>query len=378
MNFCGKSWLEISKSAIKNNVRALAALTNKRTGFLAVVKANAYGHGLEIAAKEAIRAGADWLGVDNVSEAERARAAVRRAPILILGYTPRSAIRRALNTNARLIVYDPEVVRAIGQTKRLARIHLKIETGTTRHGVGEKGLRLILREARKYKSIVIEGLSTHYANIEDTTDHRYAAAQLTEFVRLANLAQKLWGRPIPIRHTAASAAAILFPETHFNLARFGIALYGLWPSRETMVSAKERKINLKLEPALSWKAILAQVKDVKKGTPVSYGLTARVTRDSKVAVVPVGYSDGYDRGLSSIGEVLIRGRRAPILGRVCMNMFMIDVTDIGGAKAEDEVVLIGRDRTEFVSADELAAKIGTINYEIVSRISAETGRRAVA
>lgn len=369
-----KTWVEVSRQAIGDNLRELRARLGAKVALLAVVKANAYGHGLIGASKIALRSGAAWLGTDSIDEALALRKIARSAPILILGYSRPGRIREAVAAKLRLTVYNPETLKAIARTNHPARVHLKLETGTTRQGVDEKGLFQLLKLARRHPKIAVEGLSTHYANIEDTTDHRYASAQLIEYVRLATLAEKLYGQPIPIKHTACSAAAILFPETHFTMARVGIALYGLWPSRETMISARERGVELKLTPALTWKTVVAQVKSVRKGTPISYGLTVKATRKSKIAVVPVGYWDGFDRKLSAVGEVLVRGHRAPLLGRVCMNMFMADVTDIPSVKPEDEVVLVGSQGKENITPEEIAQKIGTINYEVISRINPQIKR----
>jgi alanine racemase len=372
-----KTWIEVSSAALRNNVRALKKRVGKKVALMAVVKANAYGHGLVGTASIALRSGAAWLGVDSVDEALQVASVARKTPTLILGYTPLARIKDAVHCGARMVVYNQETIRAIAATKRAARVHIKLETGTTRQGVGEQGLRALIRTIRRFPNITIEGLSTHYANIEDTTDHTYAAAQLATFVRLSAIAEHTYGRPIPVKHTACSAAAILFSETHFSVARTGIALYGMWPSHETYVSAKERGVTLSLMPALTWKTIVAQVKMVAKGTPVSYGLTTRLTRNARIAVIPVGYWDGVDRKYSSVGAVLIRGRRAPVLGRICMNMFMVDVTDIPAVRLEDEVVLIGAQKREVITPEEFAAKIGSFNYEAVTRINPLIPRRFV-
>jgi alanine racemase len=211
-------------------------------------------------------------------------------------------------------------------------------------------------------------VTTHFANIEDTTDHGFAESQIATFARLSDAVASAGGPP-PIRHAACSAAALLFNRTHLDLARIGISLYGLWPSKETYVSCLERgKPSLELRPALSWKTRIAQVKTVPEGGYIGYGCTYRATRPTRIAVLPVGYYEGYDRGLSGIGHVLVRGRRAPIRGRVCMNMCMVDVSDIPGASIEDEVVLLGRQGDERIAAEQIAGWCGTIAYEIVSRI----------
>ncbi len=372
-----KTWVEISSAALQNNVRLLKKRIGKKVALMAVVKANAYGHGLRGTAAIAVRSGATWLGVDSVDEALQATTVAKKTPTLILGYTPLARVKDVVRIGARMIVYNQETIRAIGATKKSARVHIKLETGTTRQGVQERELVSLIQTIKRFPKITIEGLSTHYANIEDTTDHAYAAAQLASFVRLAAVAEKVYGKEIPVKHTACSAAAILFPETHFSMARTGIALYGMWPSHETYVSAKERGVALDLRPALTWKTLIAQIKEVSKGTAVSYGLTARLTRPSRVAVIPVGYWDGVDRKYSSVGTVLIRGRRAPVLGRICMNMCMVDVTDVPGVRLEDEVVLIGKQKGEQVTPEEFAAKIGSFNYETVTRINALIPRRYV-
>lgn len=341
---------------------------------MAVVKSNAYGHGLTLTAG-IIGKKADWFGVDSVDEGAALRKAGIHHPILILGYTPLSGLREAVANDLRLTVYNAETIKALSalRSRRPARVHIKIETGTTRQGIAGVELLRLAKLAAGSRGVLLEGISTHFANIEDTTDHRYAMGQLKRFVEDSKRLSAA-GIDVGVRHTACSAAAILFPETHFNLARVGIGLYGLWPSKETRVSVQRTGTSLDLQPAMTWKTIVAQVKRIKRGTPISYGLTDRVSRDSTVAVLPAGYWDGYDRKLSSVGSVLIRGRRTKILGRVCMNMMIADVTDIPGVKLEDEVVLLGRQGREIIAAEDLASKIGTINYEVIARINPQIPR----
>jgi alanine racemase len=224
--------------------------------------------------------------------------------------------------------------------------------------------------------VALEGVSTHFADIEDTTDQSYARKQLSRFRDGLEMLEGA-GLPPSLRLTAASAGTILHPEARFDLVRAGIALYGLWPSAETEAAAIDADLKIDLQPVLAWKAVIAQVKELPTGTPVSYGLTERLKRPSRIAVLPVGYFDGLDRGLSSIGKVLVRGRRAKVLGRVCMNMCVVDVTDIPGACAGDEAVIIGRQGREIVSAEGLADAVGTINYEIVARLNPLLPRRLV-
>lgn len=378
-----KTWVEVSKKALLENIKQFKKLVGKDCIFAGIVKSNAYGHGL-VEVAEALdspnKSGNDkrgarnddvWFGVDSIDEAIILRKNGVKAPILVLGYTLNDRLEDAVKNNLRLIVYNKETVKNLGKiTEKLnkkIKIHIKTETGTSRQGVGEGDILSFVNLVKKYHKIEIEGISTHFANIEDTTDHSYAEKQLEKFNAVVRFLENN-DINIPIKHTASSAATVLFPETHFDMVRVGISLYGLWSSKETLLSALgRRKINL--IPALTWKTKVAQVKKIEKGTPVSYGLTEKVKRDSIIVVLPIGYYDGYDRKLSSIGEVLIRGKRCRVLGRICMNMCVVDVTDVKNVEIEDEVVLLGRDGDEIITAEELASKIGTINYEVVTRIN---------
>ena len=368
-----KVWVEISKSALIHNLKQFRKLIGPNKKLAAIVKSNAYGHGLIEIAKIAENSKADWLGVDSVDEAITLKKNKLKSPILILGYTIYSRLSDIVNHSFRQTVYSKEIIKKLGQIsnrkKKKTYLHLKLETGTSRQGVLEKDLIKLIKLIKQYKYLNLEGISTHFANIEDTTDHTYARKQLADFKRLVEKAEKKFNQKIPIKHAACSAATILFPQTHFNLVRAGISIYGLWSSGKTHVSAKDRKINFTLKPVLTWKTIIAQVKKLKAGAPIGYGLTEILTQDSKIAILPIGYWDGYDRSLSSIGNVLIQGKRCRILGRVCMNMIIVDVSHITNIKPEDEVVLIGQQGQEKITADEIAGKINTINYEVVARIN---------
>lgn len=367
------NWVEINRQALVNNVRRFKAHIGAGVRLAAVVKSNAYGHGLLETARIVLDAGADWLAVNSLEEAARLRQAGVGAPIILLGYVPVALLEAAVELDVRLTVYNCETVERlerIAQAQRTqARVHIKVETGTNRQGVRPENLLEFARLIGRSPALVLEGLSTHYANIEDVTEHHYAEYQLRNFNQACRLLEE-HGIHVPIKHTACTAAAILFPQTLFNMARVGIGLYGLWPSKETKISALQANIALnELSPVLTWKTRIAQIKTVKAGESIGYGCTDVATQDIQLAVLPVGYYDGYDRKLSSVGYVLIRGQRAPILGRVCMNMIMVDVTSIPQARVEDEVVLLGRQGDAVISAETLAAKIGTINYEVVTRIN---------
>lgn len=367
------SWLEIDVEAIRANVRAFRRRLPESTAVAAVVKSNAYGHGVELVAPAALEAGASWLAVINLEEAlELQRLVDSRTPILIMGYVPTTGIDTAVARGFRLTLYDPAVLEAASAAARRvgapARVHLKAETGTHRQGLMPEELLALARRAAADPLIEIEGLSTHFADIEDTTDHTFAAGQIRRFAEVSDqLVREL--SVTPLCHTACSAAAILFPDTHLDIARVGISLYGLWPSSSTLVSARERGVgDFALSPAMTWKTLVAQVKDVPEGGFVGYGRTWRASRPSRIAVLPVGYYEGYDRSLSGRAHVLLGGRRAPVVGRICMNMTMVDATDVPAVSAGQTAVLLGRDGGEELSAAQLGDWAGTIHYEIVSRV----------
>ena len=367
-----RSWVEINKKVLQHNIEQFQKLIGDKIELVAIVKANAYGHGLVEIAKIAVSSGVNWLGVDSIDEALKLRKTGIDAPILILGYTLLSKLKEIIKYDLRQVVYNKETIvelakQATKQKKKI-KIHLKVETGTLRQGLKKEELLELARFIKKHSQIQIEGIYTHYANIEDTTDYDFAQLQLKRFKQAVDLLEKN-DIKVPIKHTACSAAIILFPETYFNMVRLGISMYGLWPSKETFVSAQEKNQRINLEPILTWKTRIAQIKNIKAGDPVGYGLTERVSRDSKIAVLPVGYWDGYDRKLSGVGNVLIKGKRCKLLGRVCMNMVVVDVTDVIDAKLEDEVIILGKRGKEEITVEEIAQKIGTINYEVVTRIN---------
>lgn len=366
-----KTWVEVSGSALAANAATLKRAAGKDVALMAVVKSNAYGHGIPEVVAALAKSPVDWFGVDAPREAELVRKAGAKKPVLVLGYVPKAEAARAVRQGFSMTVYNRENVVALAKAatrRNPAKIHLKLETGTSRQGILASDLPAFAKLLRKYPQVTVEGVSTHYANIEDTTDSSYAMGQLGRFKDMLGTLRKGGVTP-KVVHSACSAAVLLYPETHFAMVRSGIALYGLWPSKETRVSAAEKGRSPSLVPALSWKTIVAQVKDLPSGSPVSYGLTERLSRRSKIAVIPVGYWDGFDRKLSSVGRVLIRGRRAKVLGRVCMNMCVVDVTDVPGVKVEDEVTLIGRQGKDAIAAEDVAGAVGTINYEVVTRIN---------
>jgi alanine racemase len=366
------TWIEISKSSLENNIQQLRKIIGKKTLLCPCVKANAYGHGLIETSKIFLNAGADWLSVNSVYEAQALRNAGIKEPLYILGYVPLDSIKLAIGLDCRLVVYNHETLNAVSSacTKKdnTAKIHLKVETGTNRQGILYKDLKAFSQNARTFNNIEIEGLSTHFANIEDTTDHSYAELQLKRFTDAASSLKEA-GINIPILHCANSAATILFEKTRFNMVRPGISCYGMWPSSETYDAyIHEIKNGFKLTPALTWKAKIAQVKSIPAGDPVGYGCTYKTEKDTKIAIIPVGYYDGYDRGITN-GHVLINDQISPVRGRVCMNIIMADITGIPNVSTEDEAVLIGRCGDKEITAEDFASWAGTINYEVTTRIN---------
>lgn len=375
------SWIELDAAAIACNIRKFRARLPEETRLMAVVKGEAYGHGMLQVARAALSAGADWLGVFHLGEAITLREAGIEAPVLVLGYVPRADLAEAIRIEARITVSSLQTVedasKAASVAGRPARLHLKLETGTHRLGLIDSDLDAVLEQIGGDPGLVLEGVHTHFANIEDTTEHGYARGQLSTF---NDLLEKIRARgfQVPLPHTACTAAAILFPETYFEMVRIGIGQYGLWPSKETYLSAMQEGVDaLELQPAFTWKTLVAQVKQVPAGVYVGYGCTYRTTRPTRLAILPVGYANGYDRLLSNVGHVLIRGVRAPIRGRVCMNLTMVDVTDIADVTLEDEVVLLGRQADEVISAEQMAAWAQSINYEVVTRADPFAPRQVI-
>lgn len=364
-------WAEVDLGAVAHNVREIRRITAKNAAVMAVVKANAYGHGAAAVSKAALEGGAGWLGVARVSEGAELRAAGIEAPVLVLGYTPPQAVATALRLNLSLTAYTLDMaVTAAGVAASLgvkARLHFKVDTGMGRLGwLPEKKAVQEILKAAGLPGVEAEGIYTHFA-AADARDKTYTLLQLEKFLTLVRQLEKA-GLEFPLRHAANSAAIMEVPDSHLDLVRAGIALYGLYPSDEVDRS----KVGLK--PALSLKARVAHVKEVPAGFAVSYGCTYVTSRPTVIATLPLGYADGYSRLLSSKGEVLLGGQRVPVVGRVCMDQIMVDAGRVPGVRPGDEAVLIGRQGGGEISADEVARWIGTINYEVTCMVSGRVPR----
>ena len=368
------TWIEISEEAFASNLDFFKKIIPEKTELAVVVKANAYGHGLKEIAELAEKNGIQSYCVHTLEEALLLRKRGKNYNILIMGPVPSERLPEAVENSFRLVVYDPDVLSALnritGNMDQSVFIHMKLETGTYRQGINPDDVELFLEKLKKTSHIFLEGVYTHFANIEDTTDHSYALSQLQRFKDITTHIQQAY--PNIKKHTACSAAALLFSETHFDMVRLGISMYGLWPSRETYVSYKinhSQNGEDVLRPILSWKARVGQVKSVPANQFIGYGCSYQTTRTTQLAVLPIGYADGYSRSLSNQAFVLLHGRRAPVRGRICMNLIMVDITDIPDVRPGDEAVLIGKQGTGIITVDHLASLAGTINYEFITHLN---------
>lgn len=371
-------WAEIDLEAIVNNLTVVRRLVPAGTKIMAVVKANAYGHGAVAVAGRLASAGADALGVARLAEATSLREAGIQLPILIFGYTPPEAaailVGQHISQTVFSLSYAERLNRCAGHLAGPVSIHIKLDTGMGRLGVmneeiacqrvghqGEKWSACsAVSEIFNFSNLRTEGIYTHFA-ASDSRDKKSAREQLRRFNETVTRLEAD-GLHIPVKHAANSGAVIDMPEAHLDMVRPGIMLYGLFPSDEVL----NRQIDLK--PAMQLKARIAQIKRVPKGFTVSYGHTYATPRETRLATLPIGYADGYCRLLSSRGVVLVNGHLAPVIGRVCMDQTMIDVGGIEGVQEGDEVVLIGKQGDRKVSAEMVAERVGTINYEIVSTL----------
>jgi len=371
-------WAEIDLAAIAHNVRELRRLIGDKVQLMVAVKANAYGHGAVQVARTALESGADQLGVARVEEGVALRRAGIEAPILILGYSPPDTASDLIEHRLMPTVYALENARAFSAAaaavNRSIAFHIKVDSGMGRLGVPCDALQLDISQqpVAAIKAIIqlpgleFQGLCTHFATA-DHGDKTFAHRQFSRFQALvADL--EAAGIEIPIKHAANSGAIIDMPETHLDMVRAGISLYGLNPSLEVDLS------RIDLRPALSLKARIIHLKTVPAGTRISYGGTWTSPCATTIATIPAGYGDGYSRRLSNRGRMLVNGKRAPIVGRVCMDLTMLDVGHIDDVKVDDEAVLIGRQGEEEISADEIAGLLGTINYEVVTALMARVER----
>jgi alanine racemase len=363
------NWVEIDKAALANNVRQLRQLIGDDVTLMAVVKADGYGHGAVATSITALANGAQALGVASLVEALELREAGIDAPILVLSYTPAHAVRHALRHDITLTLYDLDLARAYNQAARemrtRLRVHVKIDTGLGRMGVLADEAVAFFRHLTSLPHLDIEGIYTHFSMSDE--DPLYTADQLRTFKSVVN-PLRASGFSFKYIHAANSAATLTARDTHLNMVRVGVALYGLSPSDTVRIPPE-------FVPVMSWKTVIAQVKTLPPGQPVGYGQTYTTTGYERIAVIPVGYAYGFRRKPHNWGRVLVHGQYAPVVGRVSMEKTSINVTHIPNAAIGDEVVLLGRQGDARISAEDVGERLGTNNYEVVCSVLARVPRR---
>lgn len=367
-----RAWVEINLDHIEHNVKEIAKRVGKMTEIMAVVKADAYGHGVFETVPTLLESGASRLAVSMLDEAIQLREIGIKVPILVLSYTEPVRAEEIIEHGITQTVFSHDLAQALSKAAvklgKQARIHIKIDTGMTRVGftTGYSAVKDVV-EISKLPGIIIEGLFSHFASA-DEAEREYTLLQYERFESILQELNRI-GILIPVKHIGNSGAILQYPTLDLDMVRPGIILYGLYPSDEV-----DKKV-LDLKPAMSFKARVVMVKDVEPGVPVSYGRTHITKRKSRVATIPIGYADGYSRLLSNRGRVLIHGEYAPVIGRICMDQCMVDVTDIPGeVKTGDEAVIFGVQGNREITVDELAALYQTINYEVVCLIGKRVPR----
>ena len=377
------TWAEVDLTAYAHNIKELRRIADRDARVMAVVKANGYGHGAAQVGRVALVNGAEYLGVARLDEAVQLRKAGLDAPILIFGYTSPVLAETLIKYNLTPTVYSIEAADRLsevaGRRGQKLNVHIKVDSGMGRLG-------LVLNEAAasspsvqqypdpvqevlsisRLPGLAVEGIFTHFATA-DSADKSYARQQLEKFLEFADRLRRDGLEP-PIMHAANSGALIDMPESHLDMVRPGIATYGLYPSEEV------NKTNLPLKPVMTLKTRIIHIKQVPAGFNVSYGITYQTPKPTTIATVPVGYADGFNRLLSNRGHMLVHGQKAPIIGRVCMDLTMLDVGRIPGIEIEDEVIVFGGQKSRAITADKIAADLNTINYEIVSTLTARVAR----
>ncbi len=366
-------WAEIDLSAIKNNISEIKKIIGEKK-IIAVIKANAYGHGAVETGKALRKEGIDFFAVAILEEALELRRAGFNEEILILGWTPPEDYSKCLKNNLILCLYDYEESKILNEKakemKLKARVHLKIDSGMTRIGFlpNEKSLSDIL-SIMNMESISVEGVFSHLSKA-DEKNKIYAEYQLKTFSNFVEEIQNESGKIIPWKHISNSAAILDLPKAHFNMVRAGIILYGLRPSDEVCFDHN------KFIPAMTLKARLSRVERIPKDTLVSYGGIFETKEDMQIGTIPVGYADGYTRLLTGKGQVIVRGEKRSIVGKICMDQCMVDLEGVENIHKGDEVILMGGGEYGE-SADDIAKKLGTINYEIICMISERVPRKYI-
>lgn len=367
------TWAEIDLKAIEYNYCQVRRLVGKAINIMVVVKANAYGHGTVEVSRVLEKLGVDYLGVATMDEAVRIRDHGIKAPILVLGSVLPSEVQPAIQKDITLTLCNDEIIETIvketkehpstslgtGRPETNIRVHIKVDTGMGRIGVWHEEALEFVKKVSKEKGIILEGIYTHFSSAG--RDDFFTKYQIDAFEKLLYEIEKNWIK-IPLRHAANSIATVDFKRSHLNLVRPGLIIYGMYP-KHTFPKL------IKLKPAMSLKTRIVFIKETPAGRAISYGRTFITQKPTIIATLPIGYADGLFRNLSNRAEVLVRGKRAPVVGKVTMDQTMIDVGHIKGVKIGDEVVLIGKQGRDEIRMEKLARLAGTIAYEIVCSIS---------
>lgn len=367
-----RTWVEISRPALHNNVRTLQSLLGPATSFCAFVKSNAYGHDLPLVVKLLREVGIHHFGVDSIEEAEAIRRIDIDAVIFIVGMVPKERLSEVVAMQCVQDIYDEDGIVSLIDVavtqQKVALANIEVETGLHRLGVTARDLNNILRHINNApRHVKLVGLSTHLSSAEDVNNQQFTNEQYAALTQAYETC-KTYGLEVPYMHVSNSAATIFAAHTHATMVRVGIAMYGLWPSAELRLTVQRGRA-FELQPAMSWKTRIAHVKDVPNGGAIGYDRTYVANRPMRIAVLPVGYWDGYDRALSNTGKVLIHGRLCPVVGRVCMNMVMVDVSAVPHVKVDETATLLGREGINAYTADDMAKDLGTINWEVVTRVN---------
>ena len=377
------SWIEINKTALGKNLRYLKKRLGSRAIFVSVIKGNAYGHGIEDYLPLAEEFGVNYFAVFDAYEAERAFKIKHAASeIIVMGMIDKEELSWAIENNVAFFVFDLErITDAVNIAKSMnkkAKVHLEIETGLNRTGLEENELEALIElinKNRQYLDII--GLCSHLAGAESIANYVRMHEQMANFVRIAKFLETRGIKP-KYQHIACSAAALIYPQSIFDMARIGIAQYGYWPSMETkmnnLLSNENKFTRDPLHRILSWKSRIMSIKSIAPGNYISYGNSYLTTKKTVIATVPVGYSHGYSRSLSNTGHVLIRGSKANVIGVVNMNIFLVNVTHIAGVHKGDEVVLIGNQGKNRISVAGFSELANQMNYEVLSRLPASIPR----
>jgi len=363
------TWIEVSKKRIENNIRMIRRLIGPKVLLAPCIKANAYGLGIKRMAKLLNSYKVDWFCVNSLQEATSLRQIGIRKPILVMGYVPEEDLQQVIDLGLRIFISDYSTAQKLAQlaqkSNKKALVHLKVDTGMHRLGVLVSQVKDLIIKLEKLKNLYLEGVATHFATADELEKQVYFKKQLKIFKDLLKELKKNEIN-IPLIHSANSAALLESRNSYFNLVRPGLAIYGYYPNTSLKKKCLQRKI--KLLPALTWKTRVSLVKTIPAQSYISYGAIFRTIRKTKIAILPVGYYDGFDRKLSNKGFVLIKGQRVPVRGRVCMNMIIVEVNKIKNISKGEKAVLLGRQGKEEITAEEVAKTCGTIDDEIIARL----------